>query len=243
MSLISRFRSINETDKTRAVEQLIADSTPDFNFFLFIILSIIMATFGLLLDSAGIIIGSMLIAPLLFPILSFSLGVVMSDQKIISRSTSAIGKAFIYGVAAAFVVTLLFSSPESSTTSEILQRIEPSLEYFLVAVIAGIAVSFSLVQRELSSALAGIAISVALIPPVAVVGIGLAQFNWAIMSGSFILFLVNVIGIVFASMFSFSLMNLYVKKRVAADAVKKEEKRVEAEHNKIQELDDQAEAN
>jgi len=239
MTILNRFRTINEADKSRAVQQLIADSTPDFDFFLFIILSILMATFGLILNSAAVIIGSMLIAPMLFPVLSFSLGLVMSDYQIIYRSLQAIGKAFLFGVLAAFVATLIFSPLDLEPTSEILQRTEPSLEYFIVAVIAGIAVSFSMVKQKLSSTLAGIAVSVALIPPIATTGVGLALFDWSVVSGSFVLFILNVVGIMFASMISFSLMNLYVKKKVAKKAIESEEKRIEREVEEIEKLEEQ----
>ena len=86
MSLFTHLNTLSEADKSKAVEKLITDSTPDFDFFLLMTLSMLMATFGLLIDSAAVVIGSMLIAPLLSPILSFSLGIVMSDSKLISRS-------------------------------------------------------------------------------------------------------------------------------------------------------------
>ena len=229
MSLFAHLNNLSETDKSKAVEKLITDSTPDFDFFFLMTLSMLMATFGLLIDSAAVVIGSMLIAPLLSPILSFSLGIVMSDGKLISRSFYTIVKAFIIGVIAAILVTLLFSSSDISTPSEVLSRIEPTLAYFFVAVIAGFAVSYSLVRPDLNATLPGIAVAVALIPPLAVVGFGIAKFDWSIIGGSFTLFLINVMGIIFASSLSFSLMNLYVKRKVAEKTIKKEEKRLEEE--------------
>ncbi len=101
--------------------------------------------------------------------------------------------------------------------------------------IAGLAGSFALVKPQLSETLPGIAISVALIPPIAVVGIGLARFNWEIISGSLLLFLVNAIGVVFASMMTFSLMNFYVKRHEADKVVKKEDKKIEKEKEKAKE--------
>ncbi len=236
MSFISRFRAIGETDKARAVEKLIKNSTPDFDFFLFIVLSVLMATFGLLLDNAAVIIGSMLLAPILYPVLSFSLGIVMADSTVIYRSFYTIIKSFGLGIFAAFLATLFLT--DVKFTNEILMRVEPSLLYFMVALVAGVAVSFSTVKPKLGATLSGIAVSVALIPPVAVLGIGLAQSDWLIVSGSFILFLLNVAGIVFASMVSFSLMNLHVEKQVADTMVQKEEARLQREETKIQKLDE-----
>ena len=81
MSLFTHLNTLSDEDKSKAVEKLITDSTPDFDFFLLMTLSMLMATFGLLIDSAAVVIGSMLIAPLLSPIFSFSLGIVMRRQQ------------------------------------------------------------------------------------------------------------------------------------------------------------------
>lgn len=239
MTFIAKFKNASEADKSRAVQKLITDSTPDFDFFLLIVLSFLMATFGLLIDSTAVVIGSMLIAPILHPMLSVSLGLVMSDYKLISRSIQTLGKSTLLGVGAAGIATLLLQPLGVGITGEILSRAEPSLLYFAVAVVAGIAVSYTLVQGALSESLPGIAVSVALLPPLAVVGIGIAQFNWDIVAGAALLFALNAIGIIFASMVSFSLMNLYVKRAVAEDTIQKEDKRVEEETEKAEQIAEQ----
>ncbi|MBU2109726.1 TIGR00341 family protein [Patescibacteria group bacterium] len=224
---INIFNNLTEKEKTDAVEGLIKNSTPHQDFFMMVIFSILMATFGLLLDSPAVVIGSMLIAPILYPILSLSLGIVMSDQKLITRALFTILKSAGLGIAAAIIITLFLSDQGSELTSEIIARTYPSLLYIAVAVIAGLAVSFALIKPQLNETLPGIAVSVAIIPPLAVIGIGIAKLNWAVISGSFLLLLINILGIVFASMIIFSLMNLYVKKKVAQEVAKKEDKKLE----------------
>lgn len=236
MSLFFQLKKLDDADKAKAIEKLITDSTPDFDYYLLISLSILMATLGLLVNSAAIVIGSMLIAPLLSPILSLSLGIVISDGKLLSRSFSTILKSTAIGIGAAILATLFFGLGEGSVTQEVLSRTEPSLIYFLVALIAGFAVSYTMVQPDLNVTLPGIAVAVALIPPLAVVGVGIAKLDWFIVSNSFILFLINVIGIVFASMFVFSLMDVYGKKKVAEKTIKKEEQRLEKEKVEEQEF-------
>lgn len=221
------FNNLTEKDKSDAVERLITNSTPHQEFFLMVIFSILMATFGLLLNSAAVVIGSMLIAPILYPILSLSLGIVMSDSKLISRALYTVLKSIGIGIASAIIITLFFSAKDSGTTSEILARTEPSLLYAAVAIVAGLAISFSLVKPLLNETLPGIAVSVALIPPIAAIGIGIAKLNWLIVSGAFMLLVINVFGIIFASMLIFSLMNLYLKKKVAIETAKKEDKKLE----------------
>lgn len=226
---LALFNHLEEKDKSNAIEQLICNSTPNKDFFLMVLLSVLMATFGLIIDSSAVIIGSMLIAPILHPILSLALGIIISDPKLISRSFFTILKSLVYGILAATLLSIFFTSDKYFLTNEIISRTEPSLAYVGIAIIAGFAASFALVKPRMSETLPGIAISVALIPPLAVTGIGIARLDWEIVSSSFTMFLINAAGIVFASMIVFSLMNLYVKRKVAKDAIQKEEKELKAE--------------
>ena len=231
--MLMLFNNLTEKDKSRAVESLICSSTPRQDFFLLVILSILMATFGLLINNAAVIIGSMLVAPILSPILSLSLGVVLADSLLISRSFYTLVKSVVFAVAAAGIVTLFFA-PNFQMTSEILLRAEPTLIYASIAFVAGLAASFALVKPHLSETLPGIAISVALIPPLAVTGIGIARFDWILISNSFLLFLLNAVGIIFASMIVFSLMHLYIKRNVADKTIEKEEREMEKEREKAE---------
>jgi uncharacterized hydrophobic protein (TIGR00271 family) len=220
------FSTLTESDKNKAIKRLIEDSTPRDDFFLMTVLSVLMASFGLLIDSVAVIIGSMLIAPLLSPILGLSLGIVMADPRLILRSFWTVVKAVIWAIPAAALVTFLFTSQaglDANLNTEILSRTEPSVINIAIAVVAGAAASFALIKPQLSATLPGVAISVAIIPPLAVTGIGLARFDVALFTDSFILFVINAISIIFASMIVFSLMNLYVKRSVAEKAIDQED--------------------
>ena len=232
--MIILFNNLKEKDKSIAIERLISGSTPSQDFFYMILLSILTATFGLLINNSAVIIGSMLIAPILYPILSLSLGIVMSDAKLISRAFYTVIKSMTLGIITSAVTTLLFSSHFSGFNTEIISRTQATLPYLGVAIAAGLAGSFALVKPKLNENLPGIAISVALIPPLAVVGIGVAKFSWTIVSGSLLLFLVNAIGVVFASMITFSMMNFYVKKSEAHKTVQKEDMKEERVREKAE---------
>lgn len=231
--MFTLFNTLTEKDKSGAIEWLIRGSTPRQDFFLMIILSVLMATFGLMLDNSAVIIGSMLIAPMLYPVLGLSLGIIMSDAKLVRRSFYTVLKSSVLGVVAAALAAAFFSG-KTELSSEIIMRTQPTLPYVAIGIIAGLAASFALVKPHLNETLPGIAISVALIPPLAVVGIGVARFDWHIISNSLILFVVNVIGIVFASMVTFSLMNLYVKRKLAQETAAKEDLKVEMEKNQAE---------
>lgn len=233
--IFARFRAIDENGKAHAVRRLIESSTPDFDYFYMVALSIAMATLGLVADSASIVIGSMLIAPVLYPILSFSLGMVMSDYKVLSRATYTIAKSITVGLGISVLVAVMFAQGVSPG-NEILSRTDPSLLYLFVAVVAGMAVSFALAKPEWDETFPGIAISVALIPPLAVVGVGIAKLDVAIITGSLVMFLINVIGIIAASMVTFSLMDLYAKRHIASSAIKKENEKIKEEQAAVSKI-------
>ena len=241
MSLISRFQVIEEKDKTHAVQKLVEEATPDYDYFLMLVLSVVMSTFGLLAGSETIVIGAMLLAPLLAPVMGLALGTSMSHHPLIKRSFSTIAYSIGLSVGAAIVGAFLFSlgNLNGGVNEIILARTEPSLLFFMVAVISGFAVAYASVKPELSASLPGVAVAVALIPPIAVFGIGIAMLQPAIIAGSAVMFLINVIGIVFAGMVTFSLMDVHHKKYIAETTIKREEKRVEKETKKVKKLDEE----
>ena len=240
MSLL--FDSITDDEKIYALKDLIDDSTPRPSFFFLISLSVLMAACGLLINNSAIIIASMLIAPILSPILSLALGIVIADRNLISRSLFTLLKSAGFAIGLSTIVTWALWNFTSSAdfmiklNTEILERIQPSIVYLLIAIIAGTATAFARVKPDLSDALPGTAIAVALVPPLATIGIGLATLRLDVISGAFAMFMLNAIGIVLAAMVMFSLMNLYTKKTVITKTVHDVDKKLEIEKAK-QELE------
>lgn len=239
MSFIAQFKIIEEKDKASVVRKLLESSTPSFDFFYLTGLSVLMATFGLLADSPSIVIGSMLIAPLLYPILGIALGLVMSNFDVLGRSLLTLTKSLVIGLGLSILATLFFG--DGLITNEIASRIEPSFIHFMVAVVAGAAVSFALARPEWSETLPGIAISVALIPPLAVIGVGIAMLDMSVIAGSTVMLIMNLFGIVFSAMVSFSLMNLYEKQNIATSTIKREDKKQQEEQAAIEAVMDNSE--
>lgn len=224
--MVSLFNGLTEEDKSKAVKDLIHDSTPRSSFYLLIGLSVLMATFGLALNNAAVVIGSMLIAPILSPILSLSLGIVMSDSSLLMRSVRTILISTALGIGLAMISTFFLTNPFGA---EVMSRTLPSLIYFSIAFVAGFAVAFARVNPNMSATIPGIAVSVSLIPPLAVIGMGLARLNWTITSGALLLYLTNIVGIVFATMIVFSLMNFYIKRSLATAALQEENRVLQEE--------------
>jgi len=225
------FENVSETDKNTAIENIIQHATPRYDFFMMLMLSVSMAAFGILLDSNIILVGSMLIAPLLFPLLSLALGIIVADNKLISRSVVTLIKSAILSVLASFVIGFLFSSRNVEFVFPFIS--DPSmpspLMYAIVAAIAGFAAAFATTKPHLNDTLPGVAISVSLVPPLAVAGVSLSLLNWEVFSNALLLFFVNVVGIIFSVMIIFSLFKFSVKQHVTKEVVKQEEKVVEEE--------------
>ena len=224
--MLTLFHSLTDKQKEKAVDELIIDSAPRHDFFLMITLAVIMATIGLILNSASIVIGSMLINPILSPILSLALGVTVSKTKIIAQSFYTVIKSIILTVVIATVVTLFFIGNIKPYSDEILQRTEQSIAFLIIAIVSGLAASFARIKPNLNDSLPGVAISVALMPPLAVVGIGIATLNLKIAIAALTLFTFNIFGIIFASMFIFSYMNLYMIRDAAAETLEEENKKI-----------------
>jgi len=224
------FANIKRVEKAVAIEKLVKDSSPSQQFFFMVLLSVLMATFGVLQNNVATIIGSMMIAPVLYPVLGIAMGLIMSDSSLLSRSLVTVFKSFLLAVGTSLIASILFSSfPADIHIST--DFIKPSLISVAVAIVAGLAASLSLVKKEMSETLPGVAISVSLVPPLAVIGVGLSGGSFEIVTSAFLLFVINVLGIIFASMLTFSLMNFYVERRAVHNEIIKDDR--ELEHEKI----------
>ncbi len=226
--------TIKDKEKNSAIEELIKDSTPDLDFYILTILSILMAVFGLISDSEAVVIGSMLLAPIMSPIAALSLGLVVSSPRLITRSARTIVKATGIAIFVSFVTTLIFSVVRYDLTDAILARTNPDLISFFIAVVAAVALVYSMVKKELSEILPGVALAVALMPPLATIGIGLAHFNLKVFSGALLLYLVNIIGIVFATMLFFMLAGFFEKRKKVEAVLNEEHKRLKEEQKIVQ---------
>ena len=183
-------------------------SLPNLNFYLLLALAAAIATFGLLTNSAATIIGAMIIAPLMNPIASLAYALVVFSPRLLERAIFTLLTGIILVITIAYLTTEVLGL--ATVGSEILGRTTPNSLDLGVALAAGAAAAFANTRRSIASALPGVAISVALVPPLSVTGIGLclgtlgAQIALAngvessIAGGSFVLFTTNLAGIVFS---------------------------------------------
>lgn len=171
------------------------------SFVLLIVLSALLASLGLFLNSPSIVIGAMVLAPLMAPIISLAMGLLRSDAEMSRRSfgTLSIG-VFIAMSLSALMAALL---PFQEVTGEIEGRLHPSTLDLLVAVISGVAGAFAHARENIAKSLPGVAIAVALVPPLCVSGIGLGWQHMSVFYGAMLLFLTNLTGIILAAGLTF----------------------------------------
>ena len=155
-------------------------------------LSCAIAILGLLLSSPAVIIGAMLISPLMNPIILFGFSLATLNLHLVRRSLTAIAVGTVLAVGQSAIIVWL--SPLQAITPEILARTQPNLFDLLVAIFSAIAGAYAVSQR-VGETIVGVAIATALMPPLAVIGYGIATHNWAIFSGSGGLFMTNLLAI------------------------------------------------
>lgn len=170
-------------------------------FLVLMVLSTMLATTGLFQSSAPVIIGAMILAPLMGPIISLSMGVVRAERSLVSASL----KTLFYGIvlALAFSCFYTYLMPLTLLTDEMRGRLNPNILDLMVAIISGIAGAYANAKSEVAKSLAGVAIAVALVPPLSVTGIGLGWGEWEVIYGSFLLFITNLVGITLAAALTF----------------------------------------
>jgi uncharacterized hydrophobic protein (TIGR00271 family) len=171
------------------------------SYLVLMALATIIATFGLFGNSTPVIIGAMILAPLMAPIISLAMGVLRQDQNLIKNSFITIGVGMALGYVFAILIT--WSTPLNSLNSEILARIRPNLLDLGVAAASGMAGAYAHAKKEIAKTLAGVAIAVALVPPLAVSGIGFGWGDWSVFWGALLLLGTNLAGMVLAAALTF----------------------------------------
>ncbi len=170
-------------------------SKPTLSYFMLLIASVIIATLGLLMNASAIVIGSMIISPLTWPMFGLADGAALGNRKRIWANLAILGISILLGVMLAYVLTIL--SPLKVINSEILARSQPTLLDAVVALTAGGIGTLAIVRKNISDSVAGVAVALSLTPPLCVLGIALALGEGEIVIGSLLLLATNALSITF----------------------------------------------
>ncbi len=186
-------------------------------FIVLIVLSTLLATTGLFQSSTPVIIGAMILAPMMAPIISFSMGVLRGEKELLKESSMTL----FFGIVTALIFSCLYTylMPLNLLTDEMRSRLNPNILDLMVAVISGVAGAYAYAKSEVAKSLAGVAIAVALVPPLSVTGIGIGWGNWEVVYGSFLLFMTNLAGITLAASLTFLILGFSPVKRATRGIV------------------------
>jgi uncharacterized hydrophobic protein (TIGR00271 family) len=178
------------------------------------ILSVLLALTGMYANSAPVIIGAMILAPLMSPVVSLAMGLARTETRLIEQSLRTLGIGVAWGLGCA--VLLAWAMPLDIPTPEMRARMSPTLLDLLVAVVSGVAGAYAHAKEEIAKSLAGVAIAVALVPPLSVAGIGLGWGDWDMAWGAFLLLTTNLVGIALAASVTFLVLGFAPFKRAKA---------------------------
>jgi len=169
-------------------------------FFTLLLLATVIANYGVLSNSTATVIGAMIVAPLMGPMMATTSAVVMGSLPRALRAFALTVAGIVAVIVFSFLLSLIVPSFTISFTSngEITSRINPGLYALLTALGAGAAGAFIISRAEIADALGGVAIAISLVPPLCVVGISLRAGQWSAALGSLLLFMTNFLAILFA---------------------------------------------
>jgi uncharacterized hydrophobic protein (TIGR00271 family) len=177
--------------------EIVKGSEPELRFYIMVAVSTAIASFGLIQNSSAVVIGAMLVAPLMTPIFGIALSLIRGDTKLFGKAVKAESIGIV--VAVFFALFLCFLLPGIEVTDEMLSRTRPNLIDLLVAVFAGFAGAYALIDEKISPALPGVAVATAIVPPLANVGLCISMGAYQGALGSFLLFFANFLSILLIS--------------------------------------------
>ncbi|MDH3896512.1 MAG: DUF389 domain-containing protein [Deltaproteobacteria bacterium] len=197
--IFSWLPTLEPTERIDLFDRLQVGARWNIDFMMMMCLSTAIASLGLIQNSTAVVIGAMVVAPLMTPLIGAGLALVQGNTMFFRDSIKAMG----FGIGAALLISLFlgFVVPMEQLTPELLARGAPTIIDLGVAFLSGAAAAYAVARPSLLGALAGVAIAAALVPPLATVGISLAEGVWKISEGAAILFATNLVAIILGAAF------------------------------------------
>ena len=170
------------------------------NFFALLLFATVIATYGVLSNSTATVIGAMIVAPLMGPIMATTAAVIMGSRRRALRAIALVVAGIVTVIISSFLLSWVVPDVTISFTSngEIASRINPGLYALLTALGAGAAGAFITSRAEIADSMGGVAIAISLVPPLCVVGISLQQGQLGAAAGALLLFMTNFLAILLA---------------------------------------------
>lgn len=205
------FKKADEEEFKDLFSSLRNSASFSYTYLTLMILSALLATTGLFANSTPVVIGAMILSPLMAPIVSLSMGIIRSDKSFLEQSTKTLAIGIFMALLFSSLFTLLI--PLQQITPEMQGRLNPNLLDLMVAIFSGIAGAYATAKEEVAKSLAGVAIAVALVPPLSVAGVGIGLWNLDVIYGSSLLFITNLVGITLSASLTFIVLGYAPVKR------------------------------
>ena len=188
---------LEREQRVALVERVQSNSQWDFDFVALMGLATTIATFGLIQNAGAVVIGAMLVAPLMTPLLGIGLSLVQGNVALLRSA----GRSVFSGFLLAFLLGVGIGAVSGleAPTGEMLGRGSPNWMDLVIAFVSGAAAAYATSRPDLSSALPGVAIAAALVPPIATAGLGLYLGDERLCWGAILLFITNILAIVIAT--------------------------------------------
>jgi len=195
----SRRWGMNPEDRIRVMESVLVLPSSGWvmHFGVLMSMSVTVAIMGLSANSPALVIGAMLIAPLMTPVLGIAASLAMALGDAVIRTVTTVVVATVGAILFSYVVAGWL--PGGLLTNEVLSRTAPDARDLVVALAAGVAGAYATARPDVSSSLPGVAIAVALVPPLAVVGVSMRAGEGALARGALLLYGTNLAAIVTVS--------------------------------------------
>jgi uncharacterized hydrophobic protein (TIGR00271 family) len=191
------FPALETEDRRTLAANLTEGSRWSVNFGMMLGCSVIIAGLGLLQDSVAVIIGAMLVAPLMTPLIGIGMALVQGNFDLLVKAARSMLRGTLVSLALGVLLRLLV--PGSEMTSQVTLRGAANILDLLIAFFAGVAAGYAMARPKLSGALPGVAIAVALVPPLTAAGIAFGCTEWIVGLGALLLYTTNMVAIVLGS--------------------------------------------
>jgi len=204
------FPNLEREERKELVAKLTEASEWNINFGIMLGCSVLIAALGLLVNAPAVIIGAMLVAPLMTPLIGAGLALVQGNLQLFRTASHTMLLGTALSLLLGFLVEVL--TPKIDMAPELVARGAPNILDLFIAFFAGVAAAYAVARPQLSGALPGVAIAVALVPPLSACAISLGSGQWRVAEGAAILYITNLVAIVLGSALVFYSHGLQVSR-------------------------------
>jgi uncharacterized hydrophobic protein (TIGR00271 family) len=206
-SLAEWLPRINPSDHADLLQDLRQGSRWNSDFVFMLALASAISSLGLMQNAPAVIIGSMLLAPMMTPMIGAGLALAQANLRLARRCAKSIALGLLLTLVVSFILGMITPSRET-LSPEVISRASPNILDLLIALFAAVAATIAMARPNIAGAVAGVAIATALVPPICAVGISLSAAKFSNAFGALLLFGTNLIAIIVASSFTFSLFGI-----------------------------------